>query len=81
VVAIDGCARQMRVDAGLGRKPPFRRRTHLAKNLLKSETHVDLVHFTILRPRKNQDGNAIKRIVADRVFDPLSCFSQKINDP
>ena len=49
------------------------------RNLLKSDSSVDLVHFTILRPPEKQDGVPVERAVADRL-PTRELFLEKIED-
>jgi hypothetical protein len=49
------------------------------RNLLKSDTSVDMVHFTILRPPNKQDGTPINELSLI-AFPTRELFSEKIND-
>ncbi|MFK4823652.1 hypothetical protein ACI0FM_02460 [Paenochrobactrum sp. BZR 588] len=49
------------------------------RNLLKSDTAVDLVHFTILRPPEKQDGTPIEELSLI-VFPTRELFVDKVND-
>ncbi|MGU3575853.1 hypothetical protein ACLBWZ_09985 [Brucellaceae bacterium C25G] len=49
------------------------------RNLLKSDTGVDLVHFTILRPPEKQDGTPIEELSLI-VFPTRELFVDKVND-
>ena len=49
------------------------------RNLLKSDTSVDLVHFTILRPPEKQDGTPINELSLI-AFPTRELFVEKIND-
>lgn len=49
------------------------------RNLLKSDTSVDLVHFTILRPPEKQDGTPINELSLI-AFPTRELFVDKIND-
>ena len=49
------------------------------RNLLKSDTAVDLVHFTILRPPEKQDGTPINELSLI-AFPTRELFVEKIED-
>ncbi|MBW8638812.1 hypothetical protein K1W69_16570 [Hoeflea sp. WL0058] len=49
------------------------------RNLLKSDTSVDLVHFTILRPPEKQDGTPIDELSLI-AFPTRELFVEKINE-
>ncbi|WP_320198470.1 hypothetical protein RMR16_009480 [Agrobacterium sp. rho-13.3] len=49
------------------------------RNLLKSDTSVDLVHFTILRPPEKQDGTPINELSLI-AFPTRELFVEKIED-
>ncbi|WP_419906103.1 hypothetical protein [Hoeflea sp.] len=49
------------------------------RNLLKSDTAVDLVHFTILRPPEKQDGTPIDELSLI-AFPTRELFVEKINE-
>lgn len=49
------------------------------RNLLKSDTAVDLVHFTILRPPEKQDGTPIEELSLI-AFPTRELFVDKVND-
>ena len=49
------------------------------RNLLKSDTSVDLVHFTILRPPEKQDGTPIGELSLI-AFPTRELFVEKINE-
>src|ERR1700704_1956277 len=59
VVSIDGVRDKLRVLLVSG-EPHAGERTW--RNLLKSDSSVDLVHFTILRPPEKQDGTPINEL-------------------
>src|SRR3954454_3232233 len=76
VVAIDGVRDKLRVLLVSG-EPHAGERTW--RNLLKSDASVDLVHFTILRPREKQDGTPINELSLI-AFPTRELFQQKINE-
>jgi hypothetical protein len=49
------------------------------RNLLKSDTNVDLVHFTILRPPEKQDGTPIDELSLI-AFPTADLFGRKIRE-
>jgi hypothetical protein len=49
------------------------------RNLLKSDSSVDLVHFTILRPPEKQDGVPVEELSLI-AFPTRELFLEKIND-
>ena len=49
------------------------------RNLLKSDSSVDLVHFTILRPPEKQDGVPVTELSLI-AFPTRELFLEKIND-
>ncbi|MGV3550056.1 hypothetical protein [Rhizobium sp.] len=49
------------------------------RNLLKSDTSVDLIHFTILRPPEKQDGTPINELSLI-AFPTRELFVEKIKD-
>ncbi|MEM8776622.1 MAG: glutamine amidotransferase [Pseudomonadota bacterium] len=49
------------------------------RNLLKSDSSVDLVHFTILRPPEKQDGVPVRELSLI-AFPTRELFLEKIND-
>ncbi len=49
------------------------------RNLLKSDSSVDLVHFTILRPPEKQDGVPVNELSLI-AFPTRELFLEKIND-
>jgi hypothetical protein len=49
------------------------------RNLLKSDTSVDLIHFTILRPPEKQDGTPINELSLI-AFPTRELFVEKISD-
>ncbi|MCF3641648.1 hypothetical protein LXM94_16875, partial [Rhizobium sp. TRM95111] len=49
------------------------------RNLLKSDTAIDLVHFTILRPPEKQDGTPINELSLI-AFPTRELFVEKINE-
>ena len=59
VTVIDGIRDRLRVLLVSGEPHPGER---VWRSLLKSDTSVDLVHFTILRPPEKQDGTPIKEL-------------------
>lgn len=59
IAAIDGVRQNLRVLLVSG-EPHSGERSW--RNLLKSDTSVDLVHFTILRPPEKQDGTPIHEL-------------------
>ena len=76
VVIADGVRENLRVLLVSG-KPHAGERTW--RNLLKSDAAVDLVHFTILRPPRKQDGTPINELSLI-AFPTRELFSQKIED-
>src|ERR1700739_237388 len=76
VVAIDGVRDKLRVLLVSG-EPHSGERTW--RNLLKSDTSVDLVHFTILRPPEKQDGTPINELSLI-AFPTRELFQQKIDE-
>jgi len=59
VVSINGVRDRLRVLLVSGEPYPGER---IWRNLLKSDSSVDLVHFTILRPPEKQDGTPIHEL-------------------
>ncbi|RBI76091.1 hypothetical protein DQW77_04160 [Roseovarius sp. TE539] len=53
--------------------------TRTWRNLLKSDSSVDLVHFTILRPPEKQDGVPVRELSLI-AFPTRELFLEKIND-
>ena len=76
VVIAEGVRENLRVLLVSG-KPHAGERTW--RNLLKSDAAVDLVHFTILRPPRKQDGTPINELSLI-AFPTRELFSQKIED-
>ncbi len=76
VVTIDGVRDKLRVLLVSG-EPHAGERTW--RNLLKSDPSVDLVHFTILRPREKQDGTPINELSLI-AFPTRELFQQKIDE-
>ncbi|MBS1181874.1 MAG: hypothetical protein H6Q99_1754 [Proteobacteria bacterium] len=76
VAVIDGVRQALRVLLVSG-EPHAGERTW--RNLLKSDTSVDLVHFTILRPPEKQDGTPIDELSLI-AFPTRELFDEKIDD-
>jgi hypothetical protein len=76
IAAIDGVRQNLRVLLVSG-EPHSGERSW--RNLLKSDTSVDLVHFTILRPPEKQDGTPINELSLIP-FPIRELFIDKIND-
>ncbi|MBD8891351.1 hypothetical protein [Roseibium litorale] len=76
VVTIDGIRENLRVLLVSG-SPHAGERTW--RNLLKSDSSVDLVHFTILRPPEKQDGTPIHELSLI-AFPTRELFSLKIDE-
>jgi len=75
VAVIDGVRQALRVLLVSG-EPHAGERTW--RNLLKSDTSVDLVHFTILRPPEKQDGTPIDELSLI-AFPTRELFDEKID--
>ena len=76
VVQINGVRDRLRVLLVSG-EPHAGERTW--RNLLKSDSAVDLVHFTILRPPEKQDGVPVDELSLI-AFPTRELFLEKIND-
>ncbi|MEM5475563.1 hypothetical protein [Pacificibacter sp. AS14] len=76
VVQINGVRDRLRVLLVSG-EPHNGERTW--RNLLKSDTSVDLVHFTILRPPEKQDGVPVTELSLI-AFPTRELFLEKIDD-
>lgn len=76
VVQISGVRDRLRVLLISG-EPYAGERTW--RNLLKSDSSVDLVHFTILRPQEKEDGVPVNEL-ALIAFPTRQLFVEKIND-
>ncbi len=76
VAVIDGVRQALRVLLVSG-EPHAGERTW--RNLLKSDTSVDLVHFTILRPPEKQDGTPIDELSLI-AFPTRELFDEKISE-
>ena len=76
VVEINGVRDRLRVLLVSG-EPHAGERTW--RNLLKSDSAVDLVHFTILRPPEKQDGTPINQLSLI-AFPTRELFVQKIDE-
>jgi len=76
VVQINGVRDRLRVLLVSG-EPHAGERTW--RNLLKSDSAVDLVHFTILRPPEKQDGVPVTELSLI-AFPTRELFLEKIND-
>lgn len=76
VVQINGVRDRLRVLLVSG-EPHAGERTW--RNLLKSDTNVDLVHFTILRPPEKQDGVPISEL-ALIAFPTQELFMEKVDE-
>ncbi len=76
VVVAEGVRENLRVLLVSG-QPHAGERTW--RNLLKSDAAVDLVHFTILRPPRKQDGTPINQLSLI-AFPTRELFSQKIHE-
>ncbi len=76
VVQINGVRDRLRVLLVSGEPHPGERTW---RNLLKSDSAVDLVHFTILRPPEKQDGVPVNELSLI-AFPTRELFLEKIND-
>ena len=76
VAIVDGIRENLRVLLVSG-EPHAGERTW--RNLLKSDTAVDLNHFTILRPPEKQDGTPINELSLI-AFPTRELFVERIND-
>jgi len=76
VVQINGVRDRLRVLLVSGEPHPGERTW---RNLLKSDSAVDLVHFTILRPPEKQDGVPVNELSLI-AFPTRELFLDKIND-
>ena len=76
VARIEGIREALRVLLVSGEPHPGERTW---RNLLKSDTSVDLVHFTILRPPEKQDGTPINQLSLI-AFPTRQLFEEKIDD-
>ena len=76
VVSINGVRDRLRVLLVSG-EPYAGERTW--RNLLKSDSAVDLVHFTILRPPEKQDGVPVRELSLI-AFPTRELFLEKVNE-
>jgi hypothetical protein len=76
VVQINGVRDRLRVLLVSGEPHPGERTW---RNLLKSDSAVDLVHFTILRPPEKQDGVPVNELSLI-AFPTRELFLEKIHD-
>ncbi|MFC3722637.1 hypothetical protein [Neoaquamicrobium sediminum] len=76
IAMLDGIRENLRVLLVSG-EPHAGERTW--RNLLKSDTSVDLIHFTILRPPEKQDGTPINELSLI-AFPTRELFVERIND-
>ena len=76
IAVLDGIRENLRVLLVSG-EPHAGERTW--RNLLKSDTAVELVHFTILRPPEKQDGTPINELSLI-AFPTRELFVEKIDD-
>lgn len=76
VVRIEGVRDRLRVLLVSGEPHPGGR---VWRNILKSDTNVDLVHFTILRPPDKMDGVPVDEL-ALIAFPTEALFHDRIND-
>ena len=76
VVQINGVRDRLRVLLVSGEPHPGERTW---RNLLKSDSSVDLVHFTILRPPEKQDGVPVDQLSLI-AFPTRELFLEKIHD-
>jgi hypothetical protein len=76
VIAVEGIRETLRVLLVSGEPHTGER---VWRNLLKSDTSVDMVHFTILRPPHKQDSTPINELSLI-AFPTRELFAEKIND-
>ncbi|MDQ2090873.1 hypothetical protein [Marimonas arenosa] len=76
LIQINGVRDRLRVLLVSGEPHPGGRTW---RNLLKSDSSVDLVHFTILRPPEKQDGVPVSELSLI-AFPTRELFLEKIND-
>ncbi len=76
VIVAEGVRENLRVLLVSGEPHPGERTW---RNLLKSDAAVDLVHFTILRPPRKQDGTPIHQLSLI-AFPTRELFSEKLED-
>lgn len=76
LVQINGVRDRLRVLLVSGEPHPGARTW---RNLLKSDSSVDLVHFTILRPSEKQDGTPVSELSLIS-FPTYELFQEKIDD-
>ena len=76
LVQINGVRDRLRVLLVSGEPYPG---TRTWRNLLKSDSSVDLVHFTILRPPEKQDGVPVRELSLI-AFPTRELFLEKIED-
>ncbi len=76
VVRIEGVRDRLRVLLVSGEPHPGER---VWRNILKSDTNVDLVHFTILRPPDKMDGVPLDEL-ALIAFPTEALFQERIDD-
>ena len=76
MLSVNGVRERLRVLLVSGEPHPG---TRTWRNLLKSDSSVDLVHFTILRPPEKQDGVPVDELSLI-VFPTRQLFLEKIDD-
>ena len=76
LVQINGVRDRLRVLLVSGQPHPG---TRTWRNLLKSDSSVDLVHFTILRPPEKQDGVPVSELSLI-AFPTRELFLEKVDD-
>ena len=76
IIQIEGVRDRLRVLLVSGEPHPGER---VWRNLLKSDTNVDLVHFTILRPPDKMDGVPVDEL-ALIAFPTEALFQERIGD-
>ena len=76
VIVAEGVRENLRVLLVSGEPHPGERTW---RNLLKSDAAVDLVHFTILRPPRKQDGTPIHQLSLI-AFPTRELFSEKLHE-
>ncbi|HBY13860.1 MAG TPA: hypothetical protein DEG78_11885, partial [Rhodobacteraceae bacterium] len=76
MLSVNGVRERLRVLLVSGEPHPG---TRTWRNLLKSDSSVDLVHFTILRPPEKQDGVPVDELSLI-AFPTRQLFLEKIDD-
>jgi len=76
LIQMNGVRDRLRVLLVCGEPEPGGRKW---RNLLKADSSVDLVHFTILRPPDNQDGVPVNELTLI-AFPTRELFMEKIDD-